>query len=243
MKLISWNTNGRIKQAKKQIETILGRKPDVVALQEVRRSSIQTLKKELASRGFSHIRTTVGMAAGRRKGPRATGVLITSQFSLRSTDFGLSVPWREKALSVIVSAPEGQIEIHTVHVPPGSQNGWIKVKILRSVYSRLARCTRRRRILCGDFNAPQLELASGEVVTWAQRYARGHWILKRRFRGGSGQRWHDAERNIFLGLRRFEMVDVYREIHGYKAKGFSWVLRRGTKRTRRRFDHVCLLGI
>ena len=36
MKLISWNVNGRVADAgRKQIEAVLGREPDVVALQEL----------------------------------------------------------------------------------------------------------------------------------------------------------------------------------------------------------------
>jgi endonuclease/exonuclease/phosphatase family metal-dependent hydrolase len=40
--------------------------------------------------------------------------------------------------------------------------------MFEGIYRRLACSSDRPRILCGDFNTPQKEMADGEVVTWGQ---------------------------------------------------------------------------
>ncbi len=54
MKLISWNVNGRVADAgRKQIEAVLGREPDVVALQELTVASYPQWCAALLDAGFS----------------------------------------------------------------------------------------------------------------------------------------------------------------------------------------------
>ena len=71
-------------------------------------------------------------------------------------------------MSALIITPTMNIELHNVHIPPGSSHGWIKVEMLEAVLAGLSRASSRSRLLCGDFNTPQLELPSGEIVTWAQ---------------------------------------------------------------------------
>jgi hypothetical protein len=59
--------------------------------------------------------------------------------------------------------------MHTTHIPPGVTNGWTKIEMLAGVYRELAHPSVIPRMLCGDFNTPQLELPTGEVMTWGQR--------------------------------------------------------------------------
>ena len=241
MKLISWNTNHRTRQALDQAQAILQRAPDVVALQEIVSSSFKLMTAALTSGGLSHIVTTVREPPFDRRGPRAFGVLIASRYPLLDdgTVSKLAVPWEEKAVSAVIMAPHAELELHTVHVPPGSSNGWVKIEVLEAVFAGLSRPTDRPRLLCGDFNIPQRELFSGEIVTWAQRIGpSGQISLKTRFRGGSGLRWDTAERNILSGLQQFGMRDVYRGLHGYKIDASSWVLRRKGTSIVRRFDHL-----
>ena len=116
----------------------------------------------------------------------------------------------------------------------------MKVEILEAVFAALSRRAHERpALLCGDFNTPQCELSSGEIVTWAQRIdPSGRICLKARIRRGPGDRWDAAERNILSGLRQFGFRDVYRSLHGYAINSPSWVLKRKGVSIGRRFDHL-----
>jgi endonuclease/exonuclease/phosphatase family metal-dependent hydrolase len=143
-------------------------------------------------------------------------------------------------LSLVIETPLGELAMHTVHVPNGSANGWSKVEVLEAVFAGVsAGCRDRHTLLCGNFNTPQLELASGEIVTWAQNVdaSGGVRLVSRKF-GGPGHRWDAAERNVLSGLQPFGLRDVFRSLHGYDVDACSWVLRQKERVRRRRFDHV-----
>ena len=59
MRLISWNLNGRRAKAHAQVAALLACEPDVVALQEVTRSTLPILRVALID-GFVDDRTVVG---------------------------------------------------------------------------------------------------------------------------------------------------------------------------------------
>lgn len=220
---------------------LLARTPDIIALQEVTTATANMLRPALQDGGLGYIACSLSLDGGRNAlGPRAFGVMIASRYPL-AKDVSIEMPvcWREKVLSRVIHDGNREIEIHTVHVPPGSSNLWTKVEVLEGVFSGLRLPSVRPRILCGDFNAPQGELPSGEVVTWAQRQDRtGAAITRERFRGGSGARWDKAERNILVGLRQYEMFDVFRTLHGYGAVEGSWFTTRNGRPVARRFDHI-----
>jgi exonuclease III len=145
------------------------------------------------------------------------------------------VPWPERILGVQGNG----ISIFTTYIPPGSSHGWKKIKTLEGLYIGLATASKGPRILCGDFNTPQLERSSGQIITWGQRIRDDDQVvLKRRWRGGTGQRWDEGERNILQGLSRFDLADVYRMLHGYQREDFSWYTKRKGVIRGRRFDHV-----
>jgi endonuclease/exonuclease/phosphatase family metal-dependent hydrolase len=175
------------------------------------------LERALRDGGLGQIRSTVRALAPNTLRPRTYGVLIASRYPLTDDpEVALHVPWEEKALTAVFEAPVGTLEVHTVHVPPGSSHAWVKVEVLESVYRCLARTGVRPRVLCGDFNTPQWELSSGEVVTWAQRLDASSVVRSmRRKRGGSASRWDAAERNILTGLAAFGFRDAFRSLHGY----------------------------
>lgn len=236
MKLITWNTNRRRGQPADQAQVVLNRTPDIVALQEVTSSSVAIWTGALSAGGMSHIRSTVGGAEHPRSGPRASGVLIASRHPFADDHVAFPVPWKEKAISALVIAPSMGIEVHNVHIPPGSSNGWMKVEMLEAVFAGLSEASQKPRVLCGDFNTPQLELPSGEIVTWAQRIRKsGEVALIPLIGRGPGQRWDSAERNSLSGLG---MRDVYRCLHGYYTEAASWVLRRKGASFGRRYEHI-----
>ncbi|MGH7566212.1 MAG: endonuclease/exonuclease/phosphatase family protein [Gemmatimonadota bacterium] len=175
------------------------------------------------------------------RGPRGLGELIASRYPLAAVPYGFfDVPWPEKILSAEIDLVGRKLELHTVHIPPGSSNKWIKIETLEGLYRGLAHDCGHPRLLCGDFNMPQWELPDGTVVTWGQRLGKdGRVITRRNFRGGSGERWDAGERNVLRGLAEFGLRDVYREMNRYGGEAdYSWVLSRKGMTRNRRFDHV-----
>jgi endonuclease/exonuclease/phosphatase family metal-dependent hydrolase len=132
----------------------------------------------------------------------------------------------ERLLSVLIAIGTGTLELHNLHVVPGSSRGSDKPRQLRAVYELLARSSPDHRVLCGDFNTPQLEHADGTVVTWADHHA------------GSFEDWDAAERNVLLGLAQHDLSDLFRKLHGYGRTDASWIPNHGKTRIGRRFDHV-----
>jgi exodeoxyribonuclease III len=145
------------------------------------------------------------------------------------------VPWPERSLSVLVRSPWRPIAVRAVHMPTGVGWGFTKIETFEAVYHALGRRTRRARILCGDFNSPQEELPDGRVVSFAyQRRENGTY----RLRPERGERWDNGELNVIVGLRRFDLGDVYRTLYGHKKVAYSWYPRWSHNRGGRRFDHI-----
>ena len=202
LRIISWNTAHRRDRAEAQAHALLSRSPDLVALQEVTSKTVETLRQILTEGGLLHWLYSDPPSTPT---PRSYGVFIASRFPLEpQTPF--SIPWQEKALSATASGPGQSIELHNVHVPNGSAHGWTKIETLEGIYNQLAKRSSVHRILCGDFNTPQLELPSGEVITWAQRVRVDGTIRTKRFtRGGPGTRWDSGERQVLTGLAKYDL--------------------------------------
>jgi len=132
VRLISWNT-GRRARAPEQAEAILGRKPDLVALQEVTSSLAALFEKHLGGGGLAHLAWSSPPAA---PASRDHGVFIASRYRLEQIS-SLSVPWPEKVVSAIVRTGDLGLEFHAVHLPPGSSNGWVKIETFEGIYRGL----------------------------------------------------------------------------------------------------------
>lgn len=221
-------------QVREQAEALLGREPDVVALQEVTPSSAALFREHLGRAGLPHIAYSNAPASPKS---RSLGVLVASRHRLEPIP-PLHVPWPEKALSVLVRADDVELDLHAVHVPPGTSNAWIKIETLEGIHRGLAHASARSRLLCGDFNAPQRELPSGRVVTWAEAVSGADFRLASRIAGGPGERWDAAERAVLTGLAAYDLPDIFRLLHGYGVEGFSWALTHKGREIRRRIDHV-----
>ena len=239
MRVFSWNTAGRLGRADQQIAAIRERGPDVVCLQEVRRSTADVLKRGLSAAGLIHALDSLAPAdvSAFNSRSRQTGTLIASRWPLRALP-GPDIPWPEKALSTLIELPDAQIEVHTVHVPPGSSNGWIKIDTFHGIYKRLARTSGVARLLCGDFNAPQRETSDGRVITWGEDEVEGQIACWGKYGGRTGKEWDAGERSVLQGLAKFDLHDAFRGLHGFGVQAFSWYLKRKQKTIGRRFDHI-----
>ncbi|MBK5116765.1 MAG: endonuclease/exonuclease/phosphatase family protein, partial [Thermoleophilia bacterium] len=67
--------------------------------------------------------------------------------------------WPKAVSSIDVSAGEQALSVHAVHIPNGSRNGWVKFDHLWALRDGLEH-KQGPAIVCGDFNAPRLEVGS-----------------------------------------------------------------------------------
>jgi endonuclease/exonuclease/phosphatase family metal-dependent hydrolase len=234
-KLFSWNIRqGGGKRIEKQVEVIDIVSPDVIALQEMTIGSIGKYRAELNNLGFKYSVDTFQLSTNQIKliGPRRYGLLIASKWPLNVLK-PLDIPWEERVLGAEIDSPFGVIEVYNTHIPPGSSNGWIKIDTFEGIYRNLSKKTKNHRILCGDFNSPQIETVEGNVITWGQKLSIGQkWHISK-----GNERWDEGERSVLEGLSNFDIKDVFRSLYGYSKEEYSFYLKYRQKVFQRRFDH------
>jgi len=244
LKCFTWNLGHRLKKIPSQIKAMVDRNPNIIAFQEVTLESSKIIKKILSS-SYKNIVDSFELSSDQSlwNGPRRLGELIATNYELKpKAQNEFDIPWQERVLGVDITIPNETIEFYNTYIPPGSTNRWKKIETLEGLYKGLAIHSKRKRILCGDFNTPQDELLKYGVCTFAQKInKKGVPKLRKIFRGGSGNRWDQGERNILEGLKEFNLVDAYRQLHPIPKKAYSFVLeRRGRVVAKRRFDHFFL---
>jgi exonuclease III len=251
MKLISWNVNARVKAVPEQVKALSYQEPHIVALQDVRITAIAEYKQAFARIGLCHIIHTFQETS--EKVP--TGVLIASCFEmsqlpnlppsilwskglLASDSKKIDRHWTKRTLFVTVQSPLGEIDLYNVYITPGVHQekmseglapyGRIKLDLLTGIYHALSMPQERLRILCGDFNTPQEEKQTGEIITW------GYNKQRSRMYPLLGTEQDTIERAILQGLTAYDLSDVYRRFHGYNNCGSeeaqSW--------RKYRYDHI-----
>jgi endonuclease/exonuclease/phosphatase family metal-dependent hydrolase len=222
------------------IAALVERTPDLVALQEVSGGMVEPLRHGLSRAGFGYVVENADRAA---RAGRPNSLLIGSSWPLRPLPAS-AAPYPERTLSVAIDSPWGRIDLHCAHIPTGVGHGWTKIETLEAIYAHLARPASHPRILCGDFNTPQLESPDGQVVTFAQRQGPDgrvrtqSFIRDRSGRCDAGARWDRAERAVLTGLAAFDLPDVYRALHSYGVADYSWYWAPNTRPIGRRFDHI-----
>lgn len=138
IKLISWNIAKRVKKAWRMMAALADHRPDVVALQEVSLNSRETIRKCLTAEGFSYTTDSFelypdlsGLADWRPK----HALLIASRFPVRPLQpYAFDVPWPDRILSAEIDSPLGNKELHTTHIPNGTDFRWKKVETLEGLY-------------------------------------------------------------------------------------------------------------
>ena len=239
MRLVSWNLAGRVKKLPAQIDALAERKPDLVALQEVTKTTAPLLREALAQLGLTYVADTVEGAISHN---RRYAVLVAGRWPLgRRTGNELAIPWPERVLATTVAHPTGQIELYTAYIPVGSNqaNSEIKLAALEGLYHALARPAKRPRILCGDFNIPQAERPDGQLITFGQTIKpNGQVITKRALNRISGARWDRAERLILTELAAFDLADTFRALNGHQTQECSWYAKNRGRQFGFRLDHV-----
>jgi endonuclease/exonuclease/phosphatase family metal-dependent hydrolase len=207
----------------------------VVALQEVRVTSIAAWRTVLRHIGFKHVISTLDAHDPRvRLDPdRRLGVLLASHEPLRPQE-GPDVPWPERVLIARVNFAGTTVEICNLHSPISSKPDQVKVRTLEAAAEYLARPSDTPRILVGDFNTPQYESREGEVSSFARRRSGA-------IRPDYGERHDRAELGIVVGLTEHGYADAFRALHGYSRRDRSWLYPH--RKMGYRLDHVLVRGL
>jgi len=215
IRLITWNVARRSSRLVGQATALAERDPDVVALQDLTRKTLPLWRHAFELMGLAHVSASAvgGDTTGEDSG-RRTLVMVASRVALEDVDQPLSVPRSESAVSVLVYASSGPLEVHCVHVP-NAANGWVKVETLQALRRGLGTPGHVPRVLCGDLNTPRRELPDGTTISFACD-SRG------RLRTERGPEWDAAELGVVPGLRDLGYRDAYRTLHGYESRAPSW---------------------
>jgi exonuclease III len=225
--VITWNVAGRVRTVEAQADALGSQEADVVALQEVRSSSLPLWREALARLGFGSVVSSldgVPPPSGRH-----LGVLIAGRSPVEALPGIPDLPWPERVLCTSTSVGE----VVNVHAPLSSKPGEAKVRTLEAVHSYLAAASAGPRVVVGDFNTPAYESREGEVRTFAR-------TRTGRIRPAYGERHDRAELLMVTGLASFGYVDAFRALHGYSRRDRSWLYPHG--KMGYRLDHVLVRG-
>ena len=225
MLLLSWNVNRR--RPSDLIAKIKSVRPDIVTLQEVKRS--------LADDWADHLEE-VGLVHHYRSGNSALALshqcFIASRGKVTPGEIvrPREPPYPESLGRATVSVPgEGDIDVFTAHIPNGSGNGWRKIDTFHVLAVELRRANDSPRILTGDFNEPKRFDDSGQIVTFGRRRT-GRW---RDHFGDERPRseWTDGVLSVLDGESEHGLRDAYRDRNGFQASDLvTW--------GKRCFDHT-----
>ena len=230
-RVLTWNVAGRVRTVEAQAEAMASEPADVVALQEVRLSSIGPWRSALGRLGFPYVVSSldghdplVQLAPERR-----LGVLIAGRSPVDALPGPAGLPWPERVLCASTDVGE----VVNLHAPLSNKAGAVKVLTLEAVFSYLAMAEDAPRVLVGDFNTPQYESREGEVHTFAR-------TRSGRIRPDYGERHDAAELALVTGLAPYGYVDAFRVLHGYSRRDRSWVYPHG--KMGYRLDHIIVRG-
>lgn len=213
MRVVSWNVAGRVRRQAQQAERVAAVAPDLVALQEVTRATLDAWREGLAACGLAHSvagADLFGFPADRK----ALSVLLAAREPLALLEQP-PVPWPERVLAARVEAP-APVDVCVVHSPVSQRPGLVKVRTHEALWAYLNGASDRPWLVCGDFNTPRREHPDGRLVTFA-RSSRG--VL----RPERGRRWDAAELALLRGLEPAGFRDAFRELHGYADREPTWV--------------------
>ena len=227
MKLISWNIAGRLSCVNKQIRYLLDGNFDIICLQEVISKAEVPIVQQFKSSGYNSI-NSVPNSSLPNKGKHKYNLLIISKADIKHKPPLHPIKWKEKYLRGLLKFDSKDIEVTTMHVPPGSSNGIEKIVSIEQFYENIIDGKSKYRIICGDWNTPREESENGEITTW----------MRTGKNTGYGKRWDEGERLLLEGLKDFDIYDSFRQLHGYGLKDYSWYIKTKDGIKGRRYDHI-----
>jgi exonuclease III len=236
-RVLTWNVAGRVRTVDRQAAAIASEPADLVALQEIRLTSLAAWRAELAALGYRHVATSLDAhPADLKPAPdRRLGVLIASRDAPLEVLEPPEVPWPERLLGVRTTVAGVEAEVWNLHSPLSGKPDRVKVRTLEAVFERLASDAGTPRVLVGDLNTPQYESREGEVQTFAR-------TRTGRIRPDYGERHDQAELALVVTLcRSHGYLDAFRSLHGYLRRDRSYVYLGG--KLGWRLDHVIVRGL
>ena len=219
-RVLTWNVAGRVKGVAAQIEAVLSSEWDVVCLQEVTPTTVESWTAAFEGIGMS---VAASPWIVEPVGSRRLAVLIASRSALEVVPVG-GLPWPERHLA----GRTGGIEVHTLHAPLSGKPDRVKVRTLEALFAALV-ADAAPRIVCGDFNTPAYESREGEIQTFAR-------TRSGKIRPDYGER-HDAAELLLIGeLPALGWKDAFRTLHGYQARDRSYMF--ANRKFGWRLDHI-----
>jgi exonuclease III len=215
-----------------QAAALADQEADVIALQEVRMSSLAPWREALRALGFEHVVTSFDAhdPAVRLAPDRRLGVLVAGRDAVEPLGAPDGVPWPERVLCARTAIGE----LVNVHAPLSNKAGAVKVLTLEAVFAHLAPLRAEPCVVVGDFNTPAYESREGEVRTFAR-------TRTGRLRPDYGERHDRAELALVTGLLEHGYVDAFRVLHGYSRRDRSWLYPNGKMGWR--LDHIIVRGL
>jgi endonuclease/exonuclease/phosphatase family metal-dependent hydrolase len=235
VRLLSWNVAGRVRRVAEQAAAIAEQPADVIALQEVRTTSLGAWRAVLGALGYPYIRSSFdGRDPLAKQAPdRRLGVLLAGREPIDLIE-APEIPWPERLMAARAWVEREPIEVFNLHSPISSKPDQVKVRTLEAVAAHISKPSATPRIVCGDFNTPQYESREGEVSSFARTRAG-------RLRPDYGERHDRAELGIVVGITEHGFEDAFRTLHGYLRRDRSWLYPNG--KMGYRLDHVFSRGL
>lgn len=199
MRIATWNVNGLRARFDFLIHWLRVRKPDLVALQELKLTDDKFPHEELAAEGYS------ALAHGQKAW---NGVAILGSTSMKVSQIGL--PGQEHLGARFLRATVGDVTIISVYCPNGRHVGhqefdrkltWFDSL---SVYLKQSASAHDPLVLGGDFN-----ICPSGLDSWDEERLQGMIFHTQ------------EERSRFRKLLDWGLVDAYRRCHPHK-QAFSW---------------------
>jgi exonuclease III len=207
--LVCWNVAGRVSRLPEQQDRIVESNADVICLQELTLSTVNSWRERLVDAGWPHVATAHVAAAEDVRRTRPLLMFTATRGPLSIVEVP-DVPWPERVLATELDG----LELVNLHSPTSSKPGLAKVRTHEAVATHLAAAS-GPRLVCGDLNTPRKEHADGSVWTFARdRYGR--------MRHDRGERWDQAELALIKGLEQHGFRDAFRSIHGSATRELSW---------------------
>jgi len=211
MRLVSWNVAGRVRRLDEQAAVISDETPDLVALQEVSRTTLPRWRAALGAMALAHVCSAADLHPA-PVGRRGLAVLLASRWPLAVLPGPEALPWPERA---VLARIETGLVVCVAHSPISPAPDLVKVRTHEALHELLAALAAEPVALCGDLNTPRREHPDGTVWTFA-RESRGALRPER------GERWDAAEQALVRGLEPFGYRDAFRTLHGYAERSATW---------------------
>jgi len=231
MRIATWNVNGLRARYEFFLHWLRDRRPDLVALQEIKSTEDQFPFQELASEGYSAV-------VHGQKG--WNGVAILSRHPVANVIKGL--PSDDEPEARLISAEVGDLRFTSVYCPNGKSlehpDYLKKLRWFDRLQDLLVDCCRPDSplIVAGDFN-----ICATSLDTWNEE-ALGGGIHhsdeeRRRLQRLAGWGLHDIFRKLHPDLRAYSWWD-YRAGAFYKNEGLRIDLILGTEAAIRRIRSI-----